>query len=522
MNVRKPPIPQDLTISRRQWGISLLVLGLMALAVIFRLADFSARNLWTDEAWVALAVLKPTPAEVLAAGQSTPPFYLLAVWLLSQVFGSSEAVLRSLSLFFGMGAVLLFLPLARTLTTRAAALVGLTAMVFSPMMVYYSKELKQYSGDAFFAVLMLLLTERLRASGRWPVWLLFGLAGMVGLGFSHTLLFILPVTLTALWFAMPLHRRRLALIALVWSGAFAALYFLFFRHQVDPELVDYWSKDFPDFSSIPAFVIWLAQAWRRYLGFFLGKNGVLWGTPVLMIAVVHMFRHRDYRACFYLAGPLLFAFMASVLHRYPFMAHYSGSRLMLFSAPMLYLALAAGSVATLSFLWRRRSWRWLTPVLVGGVLFVINPLHMIRENFHSTFSRSQLAPLVDHLEARMLPGDKVYVYYYAIHPFKYYFQGDLAQVYWGKSCVETGLELGDRDDGYEDSTPRRLWLIAGHYPDSAYMQAFITNLLGSEWRQKNCLSASGAVLYRFERQDTAVAKNQVAPPKSAVSAPPAP
>jgi hypothetical protein len=521
----QPPMHQDMTTSRRQWGISLLVLGLMTLAVLFRLADFSTRNLWTDEAWVALAVLKPTPGEALAAGQSTPPFHLLAVWVLARVFGSSEAVLRSLSLFFGLGTVLLFWPLARTLTSRAAALMGLTALAFSPIMVYYSKELKQYSGDAFFAVLILLLTERLRASQGWPGWLLLALAGMVGLGFSHSLIFLLPVSLAALWFTLPSHRPRLALIALAWSGAFAVLYILFFRHQMDPELVGYWSKDFPDFSGIPALVIWLAEAWRRYLGFFLGKNGVLWGTPLLIIGFLHMFRHRHRLACFYLAGPLLLAFGASILHRYPFMAHYSGSRLMLFSAPMLYLAVASGGVAAFLFLWRRRGWRWLAPLVAGGILWVLNPMGMMQENFHPSFPRSQLAPLVQDLEAQLRPEDKVYVYYYAIHPFKYYYQGDLDQVYWGKSCVETGLDLGDDDNDDDDddnSEPRRLWLIAGHYPDNAYMAAFAANLLGPEWRQKNCLTAPGAVLYRFERQETSMAKSPAAPPKSAVSGPPAP
>ena len=58
-------------------------------------------------------------------------------------------------------------------------------VAFSPIMVYYSKELKQYSGDACFAVLVVYLAERLRASEGRRGWLALALAGLVGLGFSH-------------------------------------------------------------------------------------------------------------------------------------------------------------------------------------------------------------------------------------------------------------------------------------------------------------------------------------------------
>jgi hypothetical protein len=511
--------------SGRAWEI-IAVLGLTALAVVFRLADLSGRNLWTDEAWVALAALKPTASEALAAGQSTPPLYLLSIWALAQVLGGSEAVLRSLSLAFGLGTVVLFWCLARRLTGPAPAIAGLAAVAFSPIMVYYSKELKQYSGDAFFAVLLLFLAERLRAAQGRKGWLLLALAGMVGAGFSHSLIFVLPVVLAALWIAVPAPgRNRLALIAALWSAAFLALYIIFFRHQVDHQLVDYWSKDFPDFSGIPAFIVWLAGAWRRYLDYFLGEYGVFWGTPLLALGVVHLCRRGQGLACLYLAGPLLLAFLAAALHRYPFMAHYGGSRLMLFSAPLLYLAVAAGGAAFLHFLWQRRGWRWLTPVLAGALLVALKPVEMMQENLHPSFNRSQLKPLVSHLESELKPQDWVYVYYYAIHPFNYYFQQEKPRhIYLGKSCVETGLNLpwrASRDEGWKEvsgkSPAPRLWLIAGHYPNPAYMQAFAANLLGPKWRQTACLKEHGAVLYQFEPQETALTKDRIGRPALSLS-----
>ena len=46
---------------------------------------------------MALAAMQPTAVAALAASQSTPPFYLLTVWALVQIWGHGELVLRGLS-----------------------------------------------------------------------------------------------------------------------------------------------------------------------------------------------------------------------------------------------------------------------------------------------------------------------------------------------------------------------------------------------------------------------------------------
>ena len=68
--------------------ILILFLFFLALGSFFRVYGLGERNLWTDEAWVALAATQPTPAEVLQEGKSTPPLYLLTVWGMVQVFGT--------------------------------------------------------------------------------------------------------------------------------------------------------------------------------------------------------------------------------------------------------------------------------------------------------------------------------------------------------------------------------------------------------------------------------------------------
>jgi len=487
----------------------LAVALIFGVAVFFRLYELGSRNLWTDEAWVALAVMKPTAAGVLAAGQSTPPFYLLTVWAMVQLWGHGEAVLRSLSWLFGVGTLVLIWRLSRVLVEVPAALLALATVAFSPIMVYYSKELKQYSGDAFFAVLVLWLAERLQASRGRRGWLALALAGVVGLGFSQPLIFTLPIVGAILWVALPRPSRlRLACLGSVWLLAAAGYYFLFIRREIDPELVAYWTQDFPDLSGLLPFIRWLGPALYRYFWYFLGEWGVIWGPLLLVAGMVVMVRRGCARVLLYLGGPLLLAFGAACLHRYPFMAHYGGNRLMLFSAPVLYLLVAAGGAGVFAWLWGRRQ-RWLALALTGLLLVALNPWAGLKENLSPLNNREEIQPLVAYLEANRQPQDLIYVYYFAVSPFKYYYHGPNPGVCWGRSCVEKGLET----PGQAPGPPQRLWLIASHIPNLNFLRQFAGKLLGPQWREAECFTRVGAALLRFDRQAPAApAKTSTGPP----------
>jgi len=493
----------------RPYLTGLAVALIFGVAIYFRLYELGSRNLWTDEAWVALAVMKPTATEALAAGQSTPPFYLLTLWAMVQLWGHSEMVLRSLAWLFGVGTLGLIWRFSRSLVEVPAALLALAAVAFSPIMVYYSKELKQYSGDAFFAVGVLWLTERLQAREGGQGWPALALAGVVGLGYSQPLIFTLPVVWAVLWVTLPrVQRPRLVCLGSVWLLAAAGYYLLFIRREIDPELVAYWTQDFPDLSGLVPFFRWLGPALYRYFWYFLGEWGVIWGPLLLAAGMMVMVRRGRGRVLLYLTGPLLLAFGAACLHRYPFMAHYGGNRLMLFSAPVLYVLVAAGGWGVLAMLWRRRQ-RVLALALAALLLVALNLRAGIKENLSPLNNREEIQPLVAYLEANLQPQDLIYVYYFAVAPFKYYYHGPNPGICWGRSCVEQGLDPA----GQARVQPLRLWLIASHIPDLTFLRQFAAKLLGPDWREAACFTREGAALLRFDRQpQPAAAKTPTGPP----------
>ena len=87
--------------------------------------------------------------------ESTPPLYYWLAWLWSQVFGTGEVGLRSLSALFGVATVpLAYAAAARLVSARAGLVVAALAAV-NPLLVWFSQEARAY------ALLVLLTTAAL-------------------------------------------------------------------------------------------------------------------------------------------------------------------------------------------------------------------------------------------------------------------------------------------------------------------------------------------------------------------------
>lgn len=495
-----------------------LVLFFFSLGIFFRVYDVGGRNLWTDEAWVALAATQPTAGAALAAGKSTPPFYLLTVWGLVQMFGASEVVLRLTSVIFGLGALLLFWPLARWLLPPLYALQALALVSISHRLVYFAKELKQYSADIFFAILAFLLVEKQLRQGGKKGWAWFTLLLAVGMGYSYPLVFILPVAAVVLWWELPTARRAVAVSFGALAAVFGVLYVSLFRGQVDPQLLIYWQADFPDLTGVGPFLLWLGAAWSRFGRYFFADWRAVVGAVFVVAGLIYCARNGRKRVLWYFLGPLLLTLVAAWAQRYPFMGHAGGVRLMMFAAPMLYLVAGAGLGLVGSWLWatlrqgdpgsqgsdaeavqlagpagRRLGPALLTVMFLIMILFWLRPLFLWQENLRPQMNREEIVPLVRYLESQRRAGDAIYLYYFAIDPFMFYFQGPFTDIIWGQSCHDCGLPL----PGARLQQIQRLWLVFSHFEKEEEVDRFIANLLGEGWNRELIMAQPGALLLRY-------------------------
>src|ERR1700687_1299360 len=144
----------------RRWFPVLLALGASLRIGLY----LQGRSLWADEARGALNILHKEWGELfspLEFDQISPPGFLLLVKAAERAFGSSEFALRLVPLLFGLASLTLFFRLASRCLRPAAARLACLLFAIAEPLVYYSTELKQYSGDVAVELALWSLANRI-------------------------------------------------------------------------------------------------------------------------------------------------------------------------------------------------------------------------------------------------------------------------------------------------------------------------------------------------------------------------
>jgi mannosyltransferase len=123
------------------------------LAIVLRL-PFLGQSLWLDEAIEALAMQgRMGPILSYALADFQPPLYHGLLYIITQLFGTSEIALRLPSFLAGLGVVYLGGKLAERLGGKKAGLITGLLLATSPLLIYYSVEGRTYKLTTFFATL---------------------------------------------------------------------------------------------------------------------------------------------------------------------------------------------------------------------------------------------------------------------------------------------------------------------------------------------------------------------------------
>lgn len=150
--------------------VELLILaGIVVLGAILRFATIDLQSYRYDEAVTVARVLHPsffvTFSEV-PHSESTPPLYYLVAWLWSRPFGTGEVWMRSLSALAGTATILVAYLGARALPLpRRAGLIAAAAVAVSPVMIWFSQDVRAYALVVLLTALSFLFFARARRSG---------------------------------------------------------------------------------------------------------------------------------------------------------------------------------------------------------------------------------------------------------------------------------------------------------------------------------------------------------------------
>jgi uncharacterized membrane protein len=155
---------------------ALLVLaGLVVIGLVLRLAV--PRGIWLDEA-ITIHQARMSLHDLfqnLYNGDRQPPLYHLVLWLTIRAFGHGEFAVRLPSLIAGTLIIPVLYELGRELYDRRTGLIAAAFATVSPVLIWYSQEVRMYEFTALFGLLALLTQLRVirRPSfGNWAAYIL--------------------------------------------------------------------------------------------------------------------------------------------------------------------------------------------------------------------------------------------------------------------------------------------------------------------------------------------------------------
>jgi uncharacterized membrane protein len=187
--------------SRAFW----IAAGLTALAAVLRLATLGVQSYHHDEIVTASRVLRGGFGHAMDAvgfSESAPPLYYALAWLWTQVTGTGEVGLRSLSALAGIATVPVAYRVGLELRGRRAGLMAAALVAVNPMLLWYSQEARAYAFLALLCSVSLLYCVRALQRGRRRDFTLWGLAS--GLALATHYFAVFAIVAEAVW----LVRRR--------------------------------------------------------------------------------------------------------------------------------------------------------------------------------------------------------------------------------------------------------------------------------------------------------------------------
>lgn len=250
-------------------------LALLAVGAWLRVARFlEPRPLWLDEALIALNILSRSPADLspLQDSQIAPLGFLWGEWLVTRVAGTGELALRFIPLVASVFALWAFAKLAERLLDARVALFATALAAVSPILVYYSAEVKSYAFDWLLAILLMHVTLDLLADpsrSNWRRWTVVAASGSLvsvaapfvtagsalalvtdagvrdrGRGVVKVLVASLPAAGIALFHLLTIYRSTdtTSFMQVYWSDAFLQFQFRGLVTRVTSIVYDMWSS----------------------------------------------------------------------------------------------------------------------------------------------------------------------------------------------------------------------------------------------------------------------------------------
>jgi hypothetical protein len=388
-------------------------LGIAAMSIVVRIVMYvKCRSLWFDEAALAASIVSRNWFELLVPpllnNQSAPVLYVITEKLIGSIFGYSEFSLRIFSLFHFLGLLVcevLLLKKAFNLDNfKIAFVAAMTALL--PSYIYYSNELKPYMGDAFFAILTILLyffykQDKIKLPALTALCILI-------FGFSTPAIFFTGGILFSEFFIAVFSKNKKQILFIVISGtAVLAVFGLYYY---------WWMSPIEDFMTSYYWGWGMPHADRLQDIFSPGISNsnspiVIYFVLFALFGIVSLIDSKN-KIAFSVVLSLLFAFLASLIGKWP----YTG-RLWLF-LPAIVLIFTPIGIDFIHVRMKHKKIMNKIEYLLYSITIIYLSVNCLEYTEHKMyFSQEEINPLIYYVQENIKEDEKLYVYLMAYPAF---------------------------------------------------------------------------------------------------------
>jgi len=401
-----------------------IIIFFIALAgVIFRIRQYlTGRSLWVDEAMLALNIVNRNFLDLfkpLDYDQGAPIGFLLVEKLFNLLFGRNELVLRFFPLILGLLSLWIFYLLLKRFTHGTSLAIAFALFALNPRLIYYSSEVKQYIGDVFVTIVLLLIASHVFEKSSGKRLGILTISGVIALWFSHPSLFVLAGIGVSLFISYIQKRdfksiRPIIGMGILWLANIFILYSLTLGQlKSNSFMMNYWQDAFapmPPWSDLK----WFWGAFTANADVHFAITIAPWILFVLILAgLVELFIQKKQIAAS-IIWIMFFTLLASSLKLYP-----SLERMVLFLTPIGILLIGLSLDFFAQKLRHRSNFSALTILIISVYLFwgmIPNTV----DQFISPKYFEHIRPAMDYLQGTWKDSDAMYISNGGVPAFEYY------------------------------------------------------------------------------------------------------
>jgi len=383
-------------------------------------------SLWFDESTIAVDIISRPISDLINPSLdydlAYPLAFMLLIKLSTQVLGTSEYVIRLIPFIASISALFLFYKVVKSYLNPNAVLIALGLFAVLDSLVYQSSNLKPYSSDVLFTLLIFALTIYVQSMKlNMPRTILFGISGALVIWFSNPSVLVLAGVGVSLGVFSLINKDwkgigKLSISYSMWTLSFIANYFLYIRNLKANFSVSLdWMlalqnayMPFPPTSA--AEIKWFTELFFDIFSNPLAMTVTGISAFAFLAGCISMYTKKR-RTFFILISPVLVTFLAAALHEYPFKG-----RFIFFLLPLLLLIIAEGAEYLRSMIHQHSR---LIGIIFIALLF-FHPLSLSAYRVIKPFYHEDSRPVLKYVKDNWQKGDIIYVHYYAQYPFDYY------------------------------------------------------------------------------------------------------